>query len=163
MTHPHNGPALAILEELIRQKHLGFVSAGSLTEFYSVLTRTPFKPPIHPSEAGKIIEDMVLLRMQLVTLTAKEYQDAVRDCAANGWAGGKIHDAGQPHCLSSRNKRSPRFASAIPIAIRRRHLRCAQRRIAIAFIPSISKTSGHSPRLTYQPGSPPHETPKIST
>jgi predicted nucleic acid-binding protein len=98
LTHPHNGPALAILEELVKQKHQGFVSAHSLTEFYPVLTRTPFKPPIYPSEAWDIIGDMVLPHMQLVTLTAKEHQDVVRDCAANGWAGGKIHDAVHLRC-----------------------------------------------------------------
>lgn len=43
--HPHNAPALSVLEELLRGKHCGFNSAHSLTEIYSVLTRTPFKPP----------------------------------------------------------------------------------------------------------------------
>ena len=39
--HPHNATALAVLEELISRKHRGFISAHSLTETYSVLTRTP--------------------------------------------------------------------------------------------------------------------------
>ncbi len=45
--HPHNAPALSVLEELLRRKHRGFISAHSLTEIYSVLTRTPFKPPLY--------------------------------------------------------------------------------------------------------------------
>jgi len=54
--HPHNAPALAVLEELLRRKHRGCISAHGLTEVYSVLTRTPFKPPLYPSEAWQIIE-----------------------------------------------------------------------------------------------------------
>jgi predicted nucleic acid-binding protein len=52
--HPHNASALAVLEELVRRKHRGFISAHSLTEVYSVLTRTPFKPPLYPSEAWQL-------------------------------------------------------------------------------------------------------------
>ena len=96
--HPHNAPALAVLEELVRRKHRGFISAHSLTEFYSVLTRTPFKPPLYPSEAWRIVEQTILPRMKLVTLAAKEYQELVRHCAASGWAGGRIHDAVHLRC-----------------------------------------------------------------
>jgi hypothetical protein len=51
---------------------------------YSVLTRTPFKPPLYPSETWQIIGEMILPYMELVTLTAKEYQEIVRQCAING-------------------------------------------------------------------------------
>jgi predicted nucleic acid-binding protein len=96
--HPHNAPALAVLEELVSRKHRGFISARSLTEIYSVLTRTPFKPPLYPSEAWQIIEEMILPHMELVTLTPKEYQEVVRHCAVSGWAGGRIHDAVHLRC-----------------------------------------------------------------
>jgi predicted nucleic acid-binding protein len=76
--HPHNAPALAVLEEMIGQKHRGFISAHSLTEVYSVLTRTPFKPPLYPSEAWQIIGEMILPHMELVTLTSQEYREVVR-------------------------------------------------------------------------------------
>lgn len=96
--HPHNASALAFLEELVSRKHRGFISAHSLTEIYSVLTRTPFRPPLYPSEAWQIIEQMILPHMELVPLTAKEYKEAVRHCAANGWAGGRVHDAVHVRC-----------------------------------------------------------------
>ena len=96
--HPHNVPALAVLEELVHRKHRGFISAHSLTEIYSVLTRTPFKPPLYPSEAWQIIAAMILPHMEMVTLTPKEYQEVVRHCAASGWAGGRIHDAAHLRC-----------------------------------------------------------------
>jgi predicted nucleic acid-binding protein len=96
--HPHNAPALAVLEELVSRKHRGYLSAHSLTEVYSVLTRTPFKPPLYPSEAWQIIEQMILPHMELVTLTPKEYREVVRHCAVSGWVGGKVHDAVHLRC-----------------------------------------------------------------
>ena len=96
--HPHNAPALAVLEELVSRKHRGYLSAHSLTEVYSVLTRTPFKPPLYPSEAWQIIELMILPHMELVTLTLKEYREVVRHCAVSGWVGGKVHDAVHLRC-----------------------------------------------------------------
>jgi predicted nucleic acid-binding protein len=96
--HSHNGPALAVLEELISRKHHGYISAHSLTEIYSVLTRTPFKPPLYPSEAWQIIEGMVLPHMELVALTSPEYREVVRNCAASGWSGGRVHDAVHLRC-----------------------------------------------------------------
>ncbi len=96
--HPHHTPALAILDESIGRKHRGSVSAHSLTEFYSVLTRTPFRPPLYPNEVWQIIEAMILPHMELVTLSAKEYQEVVRQCSRSGWIGGKIHDAVHLRC-----------------------------------------------------------------
>jgi len=96
--HPHNIPALAVLEELLKHKHRGVISAHSLTELYSVLTRTPFRPPIYPSEAWQIIEDMILPRMDMVALSSKEYREVVLRCAASGWTGGKVHDAVHLRC-----------------------------------------------------------------
>ena len=101
--HPHNAPALAVLEELVKRKHRGFISAHSLTELYSVLTRTPFKPTLYPSEAWQIIERMVLPHMELVTLTAKEYKEVVHESAVGGWAGGRIHDAVHLRCAQKLN------------------------------------------------------------
>jgi predicted nucleic acid-binding protein len=96
--HPHNARALGVLEELVKRKHRGMTSAHSLTEVYSVLTRTPFQPPVYPSEAWQIIEQMILPHMELVTLTAKEYREVVLRCAASGWAGGKVHDSVHLRC-----------------------------------------------------------------
>jgi predicted nucleic acid-binding protein len=38
--HPHNARALPVLEELLSRKYRGIISAHSLAEVYSVLTRT---------------------------------------------------------------------------------------------------------------------------
>ena len=96
--HPHHEPALARLKELARKKQRGCVSAHGITEFYSVLTRAPFKPPLHPSEVWRLIEEVILKHLDLVTLTAKESIDVTRGCATAGWTGGRIHDAMHLRC-----------------------------------------------------------------
>jgi predicted nucleic acid-binding protein len=84
-------PALAVLEELLRRKHRGFISPHGLTEIYSV-------PPLYPSEAWQIIEQMILPHLELITLTPKEYKEMVRHCAVSGWIGGRIHDTVHLRC-----------------------------------------------------------------
>ncbi len=90
--HVHYSRATAILEELVTRKHHGFMSAHGLAEVYSVLTRTPFSPPVYPSEAWQIIEQDFLPYMEIVSLSAKEYREAVKDCATRGLAGGPVYD-----------------------------------------------------------------------
>ncbi len=63
-----------------------------------MLTRTPFKPPLYPNEARRIIEEMMLPHMEMVALTSKEYREVVLRCAASGWAGGKVHDSIHLRC-----------------------------------------------------------------
>jgi predicted nucleic acid-binding protein len=96
--HPQHTRALAVLEDLLSGKHRGFISAHSLAEFYSVLTRTPFQPPVYPSEAWRIMEEMILPHLDLVPLTSKEYQEVVHGCAIGGWIGGRVHDSVHVRC-----------------------------------------------------------------
>ena len=96
--HPHHALAAAILEDLLQLKHRGFTSAHSLAEFYSVMTRTPFKPPLYPAEAWMIIEKMVIPHLELVTLTAREHREVVQHCSRSGWAGGRVYDAIHVRC-----------------------------------------------------------------
>ena len=44
----------AVDEHRDERKHHGYIGADGLTEVYSVLTRTPFKPPLYPSEAWQV-------------------------------------------------------------------------------------------------------------
>lgn len=98
--HVHNSRAMSTIEALHEGKHRGYTSTHSLTEVYSVLTRTPFKPPVHPTEALKAIEDQILSSVTLVSLDETEYIDVVRRAANEGWIGGRIHDAIHVHCAA---------------------------------------------------------------
>jgi predicted nucleic acid-binding protein len=98
--HVHNVPAREIVEELVRAGHRGYLSTHSLTEVYSVMTRTPFKPRITPDGALKRIEDQILSSMTLVLLDEGEYVEIVRRAAREGWIGGRIHDAIHLQCAA---------------------------------------------------------------
>jgi predicted nucleic acid-binding protein len=86
------------LEALRDGKHRGYLSTHSLTEICSVLTRTPFRPPVHPTVALKAVEDQILKSMALVSLDENEYAGVVRRAAHEGWIGGRIHDAIHLEC-----------------------------------------------------------------
>ena len=91
---------MTTLDALQSGKHRGYLSTHGLTEVYSSVTRTPFKPPVHPREALKAIEDQILRRMNLVSLDENEYIDVVRRAADAGWIGGRIHDIIHLQCAA---------------------------------------------------------------
>lgn len=90
--HPHHGAAHGALESALKARHRIFFSAHGLTEVYSVLTRTPFVPPVYPLEAWQLLEQSILPHIALVWLNGKEYKEVVRECAQAGRVGGRIHD-----------------------------------------------------------------------
>lgn len=96
--HPHSGPALQCLEDMVSRKHQGYTSAHSLAELYAVLTRAPFQPRITPAVAWHLLEENVLPVLELVTLTATEYQEVIRSCVAGQHTGGRTYDAIHLHC-----------------------------------------------------------------
>lgn len=82
----------ASLDALVRiRKGSGFCGAHSLAEFYSVATRLPGK---HRLSADQILLCFADLRerMAIVSLTADEYFEAMKDAAARGISGGLIYD-----------------------------------------------------------------------
>lgn len=46
---------------------------------------------------------MILPHLELVTLAAKDYRELVRHCSANGWNGGRVHDAVHLRCAQKAN------------------------------------------------------------
>lgn len=96
--HPHHPQAVAAVRAVVNRKVSGYVSGHGLCELYAVLTRTPFNPPVHPTEAWKIISENVLAHFQVLTLTAGMYRAILQECTENGWIGGRIYDALHLRC-----------------------------------------------------------------
>lgn len=96
--HPHHQPAVALLEESIGRRVTAYMSTHGLTELYSVLTRTPFKPPISPALAWQLIEESILPNIERVTLTPREHTELLRTIAKEGVAGGRVYDAIHIEC-----------------------------------------------------------------
>ncbi len=91
--HPHHERAVTALQDLHANKTKGYVSAHGLAEFYAVLTKTPFTPPIFPNEAWQLLSENILPAFEIVPLSAKEYLETIHRCSQNGWGGGRVYDA----------------------------------------------------------------------
>ena len=90
--HPHHARAHRALESALRASHRAYISAHGLAETYSVLTRTPFVPPVYPLEAWQLLEQSILPHMALISLSGSEYKEVVRQCAQAAYVGGRVHD-----------------------------------------------------------------------
>lgn len=65
-----------------------------------MLTRAPFRPAIYPAEASQLIDGLFNDSIGLVSLTAREARSEIKDSAAKGLTGGKIHDALHLSCAA---------------------------------------------------------------
>lgn len=91
--HPHYPPAFDLVKRVKNGEMEACIAAHGLAELYSVLTRAPFRPRVHPAEAGRLLEDNLLPHLELVTLSAEDYRDVLNACAAAGLIGGVVFDA----------------------------------------------------------------------
>jgi len=91
-THVHHSSSKPLMDSLSQKKDQGFISAHGLTEIYSVMTRTPFRPQFSPATAWQILSDDVIPVLELVSLSNSEYRNIVRDCASMGFGSGRVHD-----------------------------------------------------------------------
>ena len=91
--HVHHSQASALLRQVRGKKLQGHVSTHGLAEFFAVLTRVPFTPPIYPSEAWQLLAENILPNCKIIALNAKQYRNVLQQSAKEGWTGGLIYDA----------------------------------------------------------------------
>jgi predicted nucleic acid-binding protein len=96
--HTHHSQAIGVLELSQGGKIESYVSGHGLAEAYAVLTRTPFRPAVYPSEAWNILQKNILPYFKLISITQEMYIETIRDCAERGWIGGRIYDAIHLRC-----------------------------------------------------------------
>jgi predicted nucleic acid-binding protein len=96
--HPHHSQSFELLTKVRNSTLQGCISSHTLAEFYSVLTRAPFSPRVHPAEAGRLLEDNILPHFELVALSPDDYKTVLASCAKAGWIGGVVYDALHLHC-----------------------------------------------------------------
>ena len=91
--HEDHQCAYAVLDRVQSGKDEGFVSAHSLAEMYSVLTKIP-QPFRHaPEQALLSIEENVIKHFKIAGLTGNDYTVLLREAALSGIQGGTIFDA----------------------------------------------------------------------
>lgn len=87
-SHPHYSAARPIVERVIAGKDEGFVSAHSLAEVYSVMTRLPGGNQAAPATAWQLLSANVMEHFTVIHLTGKEYAETLKEAAAPGVQGG---------------------------------------------------------------------------
>ena len=96
--HLHHVQSLSTLLAVRDKTITGCVSGHGLSEFYAVLTRAPFAPPIYPLEAWRIISANVIPNFEMMNLTPEIYRETIESCANHGWLDGRIYYALHPSC-----------------------------------------------------------------
>ena len=91
--HPHHLLSFEALSKVWKGQVVGCIGTHGLAEFYSVLTRAPFQPRIHPAEAGRFLEDSILPFMEIVALSSEDYQAALKLCIHASLPGSVIFEA----------------------------------------------------------------------
>ena len=98
--HEHHARALPVVEAVHQGKHKGFVSAHSLLETYSILTRLPRSPRISPLQAATLVDQNIASRFTVVALTAKEYRQLAQKRGRVSIMGGQAYDALHLECAA---------------------------------------------------------------
>ena len=91
--HQHHVQCFDLVKAVTVGSLRGCISTHGLAEFYSVLTRAPFTPRVHPAEADQLLGDNILPYFELIALSAGDYKAVLRSAANAGWVGGVIFDA----------------------------------------------------------------------
>lgn len=91
-THRDHARAIVWLTAVSEGRVDGVVSVHGLGELWSVLTKLPVVPPISPTTARQVIED-VLARFEAVPVTVQICTEALDRCASKGLRSGAIFDA----------------------------------------------------------------------
>jgi predicted nucleic acid-binding protein len=91
--HQHHVQSFDLVKAIKDGAFKGCVSTHGLAEFYSVITRAPFTPRVHPAEAGRFLDDNIVPHFELVALSKDDYKAVLRSCANSGLIGGVVFDA----------------------------------------------------------------------
>jgi predicted nucleic acid-binding protein len=91
--HTHHRQASEAMQSLLTRDTVGYVNGHGLAESYNVLTRTPFSPPVLPTEAWQLLTRNILPNLTIVSLSSEEYLEVIQHCSENGWGGGLVYDA----------------------------------------------------------------------
>jgi predicted nucleic acid-binding protein len=99
-SHIHYEPSRKLLDQANRSNSA--CSLHSLAETYSILSGLP-KPARFPPEAALRIVEQARQRLQVISLTEKEYAATIVALASEGLSGGIVYDALLVQCARKAN------------------------------------------------------------
>jgi predicted nucleic acid-binding protein len=88
--HAHHGDAVPWLQRITRGELAGAVSAHSLAEVYTILTRA-LKTPT--KVALQLIETNIVGHLEIVVLDGEDYHRLLKHCVNLNVSGPKVYDA----------------------------------------------------------------------
>ncbi len=91
--HPAHEWALPWLQRIRDRADIGFVSAHSIAELYSILSTLPVKPRIPPSTVKQMIQSNVFEICEIIPLSVQDYAMIIRHLAKSNIIGGVTYDA----------------------------------------------------------------------
>jgi predicted nucleic acid-binding protein len=91
--HSHHVPARDLMTAVWRGDLRATISTHGMAEFYSVLTKTPFSPRIHPIAANRLLEESIYPFIETVGYTEDDYRAVIANIANAGHLGGMVFDA----------------------------------------------------------------------
>jgi predicted nucleic acid-binding protein len=96
--HQHHVQSFDLVRAVKQGAVTGCISTHGLAEYYSVITRAPFVPRVHPGEASRFLDENILPYFELIALSASDYKTVLRFCSKIGLIGGMVFDALHIHC-----------------------------------------------------------------
>jgi predicted nucleic acid-binding protein len=91
--HPNHIKASSWFQKALNNEFDSYISAHSIIEIYSVLTRAPFQPRISPDIANKLIDHNIKNNITPVTLNRNDYFSLIEYMTKLDLSGGIIYDA----------------------------------------------------------------------
>ena len=91
--HIHHANAAGLFLQIKLHRWRPVISTHGLAEIYAVLTGAPHKPRPTPAAVWQMLQENVLDLFEVEALTRADYSKIIKECAAQGWTGGRIYDA----------------------------------------------------------------------
>ncbi|MCL4858785.1 MAG: PIN domain-containing protein [Caldilineaceae bacterium] len=91
--HEAHGLAHPWLDQVLAGADVGVVSAHSLAELYSTLTRMPLRPSISGADALELIRENILSPFEIVGLLPADYVAILDDLQSRNLVGGITYHA----------------------------------------------------------------------
>lgn len=92
-THPAHNRTFPYYEKIFYEKETGFISTHCIAEVYAVLSVLPIKPKLSPLEVEKILQKNIYPKFEVISLSPKDYKNAVSRVSELHLSGGILYDA----------------------------------------------------------------------
>lgn len=91
--HPHHAAAFSRLQSVHAGRIEGRLTTHVVAEVYATLTALPLSPRLGPADGRQLLQASILSRFELISLSAREYQEALEMVVSRNMPSGAIYDA----------------------------------------------------------------------